>query len=176
MQVRWILCTLFLLYIGTPALEAQWVNDQPVWEYEDESPKIPIDVRLKIFNLGMAYQKAGDYHNDHFVQEYTRREYPNEAFAARWKPFFARWIALSDYLRRFNRSVWVNASSVTAGAKTVNIEHSQLGGRTLMVLENLVETARGLTFYLEDDTVIMRWEIFIRRLRTLEEELKELMD
>jgi len=175
---RWLLvggvCLVVALSIGRG--QSPWENNDPLWEYEDETPQIPIDVRLKLFNLGMAYHKAGEYHNDHFVREYSNREHPNAAFERGWITFYGRWVAFNDYLRRYERSVRVNASSVTVGAKTINLAHSQLAGRTRMVLANLVETARDLTFYLEDDIVIKKWEIFIVRLENLEDTIKELTD
>ncbi len=168
-----VLAVCFVVAWGIARGQGGWTNDQPVWEYEDDSPVIPVDIRLKIFNLDMAYNKAGDYHNDHFVKEYTRREHPNAAFAWKWATFAARWVGFNDYLERFQRSVLVNAGTVTAGAKVVNLEHSQLAGTTRMVLEALVETARDLTYYLEDDIVIKKWEIFIDRLTQLEDTLKD---
>ena len=175
-RFRWgmsVLVAMCMLLTGS-VQAVQWQNEQPIWEYEDDSPEIPIDVRLKLFNLKKAYDRAGDYHNDHFVEEYTRREYPNTAFAWRWESFQARWIAFNDYLQRYSRSILVNAAYVTAGRTTVDFDHAQLAGTTRMVLEALVEKARLLTFYLEDDTVRTRWEIFVDRLETLEEVIKEL--
>jgi len=156
--------------------QSPWENNDPLWEYEDDSPVIPIDVRLKFFNLDRAYNNAGDYHNDHFVREYSRREHPNAAFERGWVTFYARWVGFNDYFARFQRSILVHAGSVSVGSKTVSIKHSQLVGRTSMVLANLVETARDLTFYLEDDIVIKKWEIFIVRLENLEDTIKELKD
>jgi hypothetical protein len=150
-----------------------WTNDQPLYEYEDESPVIPIDIRLKLFNLSMAYTKARDYHNEVFKREYTRREHPNAAFARKWSTFVARWVGWNSYMDRYTLSVQTNASFITAGSKTINLEHSQLAGTTRMVLEGLVEAARDLTFYLEDDIVINKWEIFIKRLAQLEDALKD---
>ncbi|KKK57269.1 hypothetical protein LCGC14_3056160 [marine sediment metagenome] len=57
----------------------------------------------------------------------------------------------------------------------VDSDHSQLAGVTRGVLENLTETARDLTFYLEDDIVISKWEIFIRRLNNLEDKFKDFL-
>ncbi len=151
-----------------------WMNDDPWWEYEDESPIIPIDVRLKLFNLDKAYHQAGDYHNDHFIKEYSRKEPSNAAFAWRWKSFRARWISFSSYLARFNRSVLVNAAYITASRTMVDLDHSQLGGTTNAVLKGLVESAKDLTPYLEDDIVIKKWEIFIGYLKELEDKLKDL--
>lgn len=165
-----------LLAWGHVSAQSPWENDDVWYDYEDDSPVIPVDVLLKRFNLNMAYNKAGEYHNDHFVKEYSYREHPNAAFAWRWTTFRGRWIAFNDYLERFQRSVLVNAGSVSASGTTVNFEHAQLAGTTRLVLENLVETARDLTFYLEDDIVISKWEIFIRRLNTLEDEFKELLN
>lgn len=165
-----------LLAWGFVYAQSQWENDTPWWVYEDDSPVIPADVRLKLFNLGKAYHRAGDYHNDHFLKEYSRREYPNAAFKERWQSFRARWIAFSDYLTRFERSVLRNAATVSASKTYINFDHAQLAGTTRMVLENLVETARDLTFYLEDDIVIKKWEIFVVRLNHLEDEFKELLN
>ena len=155
--------------------QSDWENDAPWWTYEDESPVIPVDVRLKLFELDKAYNRAGDYHNDHFVREYTRREHPNAAFALRWTTFRARWIGFNDYLTRFRRSVLVHASSVSASKTHINFDHAQLAGTTRMVLEAVVEAARDLTFYLEDDIVISKWEIFIVRLENLEDRFKDFL-
>lgn len=165
-----------LLAWGIANAQTQWENDAPWWTYEDDSPVIPVDVRLELFNLGKAYHRAGDYHNDHFIGEYSRREHPNAAFAFRWNSFRARWLAFNHYLERFQRSVLLNAASVSASKTYINFDHAQLAGRTRMVLEAMVETARDLTFYLEDDIVISKWEIFIRRLNNLEDEFKELLN
>lgn len=173
MQVRYIFLIWLALQCVWGKAEAQWVNDEPMWEYEDDTPVIPADVRLKMHALSQAYHMAGDYHNDRFVPEYQRRELENLLFRSRWNAFRARWIGFNDYLARFERSVWVNAGSVTAGSNVVNLEHSQLQGTTRGVLAALVDTARDLTSYLEDDTVRSRWEIFIARLVTLEDTLKD---
>ena len=55
----------------------------------------------------------------------------------------------------------------------VNLQHSQLHGTTLSVLAGVVDAARDLTPYLWDDIVRSRWEIFIARLTTLEDTLKD---
>ena len=165
-----------LLAWGYASAQSDWENDAPWWTYEDETPVIPIDVRMKMFDLNKAYHRAGDYHNDHFIKEYSSREHPNAAFEGRWLSFRGRWIAFNDYLQRFERSVWLNASAVSASKTYVDFDHAQLAGTTRMVLANLVETARDLTFYLEDDIVISKWEIFIRRLSNLEDEFKELLN
>lgn len=171
---RYILVGVVSALLAAGFSQAQdWENDAPWWTYEDESPVIPVDVRIKRFNLDMAYHKAGEYHNDHFVKEYVNREHPNAAFAWRWTSFRARWLAFNDYLARYQHSVLINAASVSASGTTINIDHAQLAGGTLMVLENLVETARDLTYYLEDDIVIGKWEIFIRRLTQVEDALKD---
>lgn len=172
---RWlfVLAVCFVAAWGIARGQGEWMNDEPWYEYEDDSPVIPVDVRLKIFNLDKAYNRAGDYHNDHFVGEYTRREQPNDAFAIRWASFRARWIGFNDYLARFQHSVLVNAASVSASGTTIDFDHSQLFGTTRMVLEGLVEAARDLTYYLEDDIVIKKWEIFINRLAQLEDTLKD---
>ncbi len=156
--------------------QSEWENDAPWWTYEDDSPVIPADVRMKMFELNKAYERAGDYHNEIFVEEYTRREHPNAAFERRWVSFRARWIAFNDYLERFQRSVLLNAASVSASKTYIDFDHAQLAGTTRAVLEKTVETARDLTFYLEDDIVISKWEIFIRRLSNLEDEFKELLN
>jgi len=168
-----ILAVCFVVSWGIARGQGEWENDAPWWTYEDETPVIPVDVRLKFFNLDKAYNRAGDYHNENFVGEYTRREHPNDAFTLRWASFRARWIAFNDYLARFQRSVLANAAFVTAGAKVVNFEHSQLAGTTRSILAGLVENARDLTYYLEDDIVISKWEIFTRRLAQLEDTLKD---
>jgi len=175
---RWLLVGLWCWMAAVTVAHAQggWDNVDPIWEYEDDTPTIPVDIRLKLFNLDKAYHNAGDYHNDHFVKEYIRREHPNVAFGRYWVSFRARWIGFNDYLHRFQRSIFVNASSVSASGTTINIDHVQLAGTTRMVLEGLVETARDLTYYLEDDIVIQKWEIFIVRLTNLEEEFKELLN
>lgn len=160
---------------GFANAQTQWENDAPWWTYEDETPVIAADVRLKLFELGKAYHRAGDYHNDTFIPEYTNREYPNAAFAWRWHSFWARWIGFNDYLRRFQRSVLLNASTVSASKTYINFDHAQLAGRTRGVLEALVETARDLTFYLENDIVISKWEIFIVRLNNLEDKFKDFL-
>ena len=156
--------------------QSPWENDDPWWTYEDDSPVIPVDVRLKLFNLQKAYNQAGDYHNENFKREYSRREHPNDAFVLRWTSFRARWIAFNDYLARFQHSVLVNAATVSASGTYVDFDHSQLAGVTRGVLENLTETARDLTFYLEDAIVISKWEIFIRRLNNLEDKFKEFLN
>lgn len=173
---RYFIVGVASLFLSLAHVHCQWMNDQPVWEYEDDTPVIPIDVRLKLFTLNKAYHNAGDYHNDHFIAEYTRREHPNVAFTRRWAIFRVRWIGFNDFLLRYKRSIMVNAGSITAGAKVINLKHTQLAGTTRMVLEALVETAKDLTFYLEDDTVRTRWEIFIRRLNNLEDALEALID
>ncbi len=165
-----------LLAWGFVSAQSDWENDAPWWTYEDDSPVIPVDVRLELFNLGKAYHRAGDYHNETFIKEYSRREHPNAAFMLRWTSFRARWIAFNDYLQRFQRSVLLNASTVSASKTYINFDHAQLAGATRAVLEKTVETARDLTFYLEDDIVISKWEIFIRRLTNLEDEFKELLN
>ncbi len=152
-----------------------WANDTPWWVYEDDSPEIPVDVRLKLFNLSKAYHRAGDYHNEDFIKEYSYRERPNDAFEIRWRTFRARWIAFNDYLTRFQHSVLANAAAVSASGTYINIDHAQLAGTTRVVLENVTETARDLTFYLEDDIVISKWEIFVVRLNTLEDEFKDFL-
>ena len=161
---------------GVARGQGGWRNPDPIWEYEDDSPVIPADIRLKIFNLDKAYHQAGDYHNDHFEPEYSRREPYNDAFVWRWLTFQARWVSFNDYLQRFRRSVLVNAGTVTAGAKVINLEHSQLAGRTLGVLKGVTNKARDLTSYLEDDIVVEKWEIFVDQLEKLEDKLKELID
>ena len=166
----------FAALVCAKAAQSPWENDEPWWTYEDDSPVIPADVRIKLFNLDKAYTRAGDYHNVSFIKEYSRREHPNVAFMLRWASFRARWISFNDYLQRFNRSVLVNAAYITTGRTMVDFDHAQLAGTTRAVLTNLVETARELTFYLEDDIVISKWEIFIVRLNHLEEEFKDLLD
>ncbi len=176
MQLPWNIRAVILLsalWFMTPPLYGQWVNDEPWWEYEDETPQIPLDVRLKMHALSQAYHLAGDYHNEKFKPEFHRREPENVLFWSRWNSLRARWIGFNDYLERFERSVWTNASSVTVGAKVVNFEHSQLHGTTLSVLSGVVDAARDLTPYLWDDIVRSRWEIFIARLTTLEDTLKD---
>lgn len=160
---------------GVSNAQSQYENDAPWWTYEDDSPVIPADVRIKFFELDKAYHRAGDYHNEDFIKEYSRREHPNAAFTRQWTSFRARWIGFSAYLARFNRSVLVNASFVTASRTVVDFDHAQLAGTTRMVLEALVETARDLTFYLEDDIVITKWEIFIVRLEYLEDKFKDFL-
>ena len=169
--------TIFLMLLTAPyayAQSGQWRNDQPLWEYEDETPVIPVDIVLKLFNLTKAYHRAGDYHNDHFKPQYSRREHPNAAFAWRWEPFASRWIGFNEFLRRFERSVRVNASHITADRVTIDLDHSQLAGQTRMVLRGIIKQAKDLTSYLEDDIVIEKWETFITRLTQLEEKLKDL--
>lgn len=172
---RWlfILAACFLLALGIARGQGGWTNDEPIWEYEDESPQIPADVRLKMHALDQAYHLAGDYHNERFQREFLLREPYNTQFGDRWAVFAARWVGFNDYLARFQRSVWVNAGAVTAGSKVVNIEHTQLAGRTRAVLSKIIDTARDLTSYLEDDIVVSKWEIFIARLVTLEDTLKD---
>lgn len=170
-----IVAVLSALFAGAFANAQDWRNDAPWWTYEDDSPVIPADVRLKFFNLDRAYNRAGDYHNGTFVKEYSRREHPNAAFMRKWTSFRARWIGFNDFFLQFQRSVLVNAASVSATRTTINFEHAQLAGRTRMVLAGVVEAARDLTFYLENGIVISKWEIFIVRLNNLEDELKELL-
>jgi len=164
---------LMMFWCMTPALGQDWSNDDPWYDYEDDTPIIPIDVRMKRFNLNMAYNKAGEYHNDHFIRTYTNRDRGNAAFARGWASFFARWLAFSDYLERFQRSVLLNASSVSASGRTINLEHSQLMGTTRAVLAAMVNHARGLTSLLEDDIVTEKWETFIDRLTQVEDALQD---
>ena len=172
---RYILVGVVSALLAAGFSQAQdWSNDEPWWEYEDETPIIPMDVRLKMFELNKAYERAGDNYNENFVQEYSRREHPNAAFERGWLSFYARWISFNDYLQRFERSVWLNASTVSATKTHIDFDHVQLAGRTRMVLEGLVETARDLTPYLENDIVIKKWEIFIGYLEELEDKLKDL--
>ncbi len=166
-----ILVLAWAMLMGTA--EAQWQNDEPWWEYEDSTPQIPVDVRMKRFNLDMAYNKAGDYHNEHFKREYTRREYNNAAFKRGWLSFRARWLAFSDYLERFQRSVLLNASSVSASRTYINIDHARLMGTTRAVFAAMVNSARELTSLLEDDIVTEKWETFIDRLTQVEDALQD---
>jgi len=169
--------TLFLLLLTAPyahAQSGQWNNDQPWWEYEDETPVIQVDVVMKLYKLEKAYNRAGDYHNDHFKPTYSRREHPNDAFARRWLAFSARWVGFNEYLQRFERSVKVNASSITADRTIINFKHSELANNTRAVLAGIVDRTRDLTLYLEDDIVIEKWETFIKRLHQLEEKSKDL--
>ncbi len=154
--------------------KAQWVNDQPVWEYEDDTPTIDIKVRLDLHDITIAWQVANDYHNKRFKPEFLRRESENVAFATGWEASFAPyWVGFNDYLYRYVESKIRTAQRLQAPG-TVDLAHQQLRGRMVMVTEALVEKARALTSVLEDDTVIRKWEIFIRRLEYLEETIKEL--
>lgn len=176
MQLPWAVrfnILLLVFWLGTSTLAAQWQNDEPWWKYEDDSPVIPVDVRLKRFNLNKAYESAGDYHNDHFKRTYSTREHPNDAFEAEWLSFWARWVAFSDYLARFQRSVLANATVVSVDRTAINIDHVQLMGTTHAVLAAMVNAARELTSKLEDDIVIEKWEIFIERLTQVEEALQD---
>jgi len=168
-----VLAAWFALSMGY-VQAVQWTNDEPWYEYEDETPQIPMDVRLKMHALSQAYHQAGDYHNEKFKPEFHRREPHNVLFWSRWESFRARWIGFNDYLAQFERSVWIHASSVSATGTTINLEHSQLAGTTRAVLAGVVDAARDLTPYLEDDTVRSRWEIFIARLNNLEDALEDL--
>ena len=171
-----VISALFAWGIAQGQSSGPWETDDRWWEYEDETPEITADVRLKLFNLDKAYNRAGDYHNEDFVKQYRSREPANVAFAFRHSVFWARWIAFNDYLRQFKRSVLLNAATLSASKTYIDFDHVELAGTTRMVLENLVETARDLTFYLENDIVISKWEIFIRRLNNLEDEFKELLN
>lgn len=177
MQLPWNVRAVILLgvfWFGTIALgQSQYENDAPWWTYEDDSPIIPVDVRLKRFNLNKAYESAGDYHNDHFKREYTRREPRNPAFEAGWLSFRARWLAFNEYLARFQRSVLDNATFVSADRTAINIDHMQLMGTTRGVLSAMVNSARELTSLLEDDIVIEKWETFIDRLTQVEDALQD---
>lgn len=174
MQLRHVFLIWLALQCVWGKAEAQWQNTQPVWEYEDETPVIEIKVRLDIHNITIAWQTAKDYHDKRFKPEYLRREGENAAFAAQWNARFAPyWTAFNDYLYRYVESKIRTAQRLQAPG-TVDLDHQQLRGRMVMVTEALVEKARELTFYLEDDTVIGKWEIFIRRLEYLEETIKEL--
>jgi hypothetical protein len=166
---------LSIFLVMQPLAHCQWMNDDPIWEYEDETPIIPADVRLKMHDLSQAYNQAGDYANKHFLKEYRLRDPYNTEFSVRWQlSFFPRWIAFNDYLDRYQRSVWINASSVSATGTTVDLQHSQLAGATRNVARNLVSTAQGLTPYLENDKVVAKWEIFINRLKNIVDALQEL--
>lgn len=167
----WIL--LIALFMGCPAQAQDWANDQPWWEYEDDSPVIPADVRIKRFELTKAYESAGDYHNENFKREYTRREHPNDAFEPGWLTFRARWLSFNDYLARFQRSVLANATFISADRTAINIDHAQLHGTTRAVLTAMVNSARELTSKLEDDIVAEKWETFIDRLTKVEDALQD---
>ncbi len=156
-----------------PAYAQDWANDEPWWTYEDSTPVVPADVRLKYHNLDMAYNNAGDYHNEHFKRQYTYREPPNDAFESGWKSFRARWEAFNYYLARFQRSVLVNAATVSASKTHIDIDHMQLMGTTRSVLAALVNSARELTSQLENDIVIEKWETFIDRLTQVEDALQD---
>ena len=173
---RWLFMGLVYSVVAFGITNGQndWENDEPWWEYEDETPILPADVRLKMFNLDKAYNRAGDYHNEDFKREYTRREHPNAAFAWKWNAFLARWVGFNDYYAQYQRSVLVNASAVSASKTYIDFDHAQLAGATRAVLEGVVDTARDLTPYLEDDIVIKKWEIFIGYLEELEDKLKDL--
>jgi len=169
-----VACFTIFVLLQTVA-HCQWQNTDPIWEYEDESPIIPADVRLKVHALNQAYHQAGDYHNDHFLKALRSRDPHNRPFINRWSAtFLPRWIAFNDYLDRYKRSVWLHASSVSASGTTINFQHSQLAGATQAVAKNLVATAQGLTAYLEDDKVVDKWEIFINRLKNIVDTLQDL--
>ncbi len=178
MQARQLLilaaCFTVFVLLQTTA-HCQWTNDSPIWEYEDETPIIPMDVRLKMHALSQSFNQAREYANKRFLKEYRLRELDNIEFSHRWTTAFRpRWIALEDYIHRYAKSVWINASSVSATGKTVNLAHSQLGGTTRAVARNLLDTAQGLTPYLEDDKVVAKWEIFINRLKNIVDALQDL--
>ena len=177
MQVPWnirVVILLGVLWVGTPVLAAQW-NTDPIWEYKDDSPVIPADVRLKLWNVDKAFSRAYEYHNKKFKTEFNKRETGDREFADRWKTSFVPyWTAFVNYLYRYTRSAQLNASYITADSKILNLEHSQLHGTTLMVARALVRRARDLTSLLEDGIVIKKWEIFIDRLETLEDTIKKL--
>ncbi len=155
--------------------QSPWENDDPIWEYEDESPIIPIQVLLDIHDIKQAWTVAIKAHDKRFKPEFNRREGQNPAFASEWTYSFAPyWVGFNDYLYRYVASkLQVEARMVVPG-KIVDLSHSQLRGRTLMVTKALVEKARDLTHLLENDIVIEKWEIFVERLETLEETIKEL--
>lgn len=152
-----------------------WRNDMPWWVYEDSTPAIPADVRLKIHNINQAWSLAYEYHNTKFRPVYDQREGQNLTFALQWNfSFRPYWVTLSETLYGYISSKLQFEARITVPGKVVDFEHSRLAGKTRMVAAALVEKARVLTLYLEDDTVRTRWEIFTRRLITLEEAIKEL--
>ncbi len=178
MQLPWNIRAVILLgvlWFGTPALAAQWTNDEPWWEYEDSTPTIPIDVSLKIHNIKQSRSLAFEYHNRRFKPIYDQRAGQNIAFASRWNASFKPyWVALSETLYDYIQSKLQFEARITVPGKIVDLTHSRLAGKTRMVAAALVEKARVLTLYLEDDKVRARWEIFTQRLITLEEAIKEL--
>lgn len=188
MQVRWTWrqkrrLKRYLLVAAVAALfawahasaQSPWANDEPWWEYEDSTPTIPIDVRLKIHNITQTWSLAHEYHNRRFRPIYDQRAGQNIAFATRWNAsFLPYWIAFSETLHEYLSSKLQFEARITVPGTVVDLTHSQLAGRTRMVAAALVEKARVLTLYLEDDKVRARWEIFTQRLITLEEAIKEL--
>lgn len=152
-----------------------WANDEPWWKYEDSTPVIPLDVRLKIHNISQTWSLAHEYHNRRFKPLYDQRSGQNTAFATQWAfSFLPYWIAFSSILDDYVYSKLQFEARITVPGKVVDLAHSQLAGKTRMVAAALVEKARVLTLYLEDDKVRQRWEIFTQRLITLEEAIKEL--
>jgi len=172
-----ILALWFMLMSGHVVLaQGGWTNDEPIWQYEDETPTIDAAILIKLHNVTQTYNIAGEYHNKHFIKEYHRREGENKAFQNEWAGFLGLWIAWNYRLDRYTRAVAVDASQIRVGEPIKNFETMQLRGQALTLCKEVVETARDLTFYLEDDTVIRKWEIFIRRLEYMEDAVKELED
>ncbi len=152
-----------------------WSNDMPWWTYEDSTPTIPADVRLKIHNISQTWSQARDYHNRRFRPVYDQREGENLAFVTQWNlSFRSYWIAFSETLYEYVSSKLQFEARITVPGKVVDFDHSRLAGEIRTMAAALVERARVLTLYLEDDTVRVRWEIFTQRLITLEDAIKEL--
>lgn len=152
-----------------------WANDEPWWKYEDSTPVIPLDVRIKLHNISQAWSLSYEYHNRRFKPVFNQRERQNVAFATRWHAGFAPyWAALSATLYKYISSKLQFESRTAVPGMAIDIDHMRLVARTRMVAAALAEKARVLTLYLEDDTVRARWEIFTQRLITLEEAIKEL--
>ena len=168
-RLQWFIAILGMTLLLGGELRAQW--------NQDETPKLPADFVLLIYQVNKTYYDAVIFHNKKFSKKWNEKYRGITRFGKSHRVFYARWVGMEKYLTHWMRRKAVDASSAGPGGIRIrNIETIQLGVQTRRLLWGLVGSGEEAGLLIRSRELQKTWREFLKKVEKLEDAIEELKE